>query len=67
MTDCYSYRPARGDKPCIEEPKFEVVYLHKGKIVDRHDACFAHGVAEVDRHFAAGGFTHAELRPKAAA
>ena len=61
---CAAYRPGRGDRECVEPAQFEVVYLSQDrtKELDRHPACFIHGLNEVERHHQAGGTAPAELR-----
>lgn len=54
---CLADRARSCDKP----PTFDVIYLSRGKVVDRHPACFEHGLAEVDRAHASGSIAEARL------
>ena len=57
---CGAQRYAKGD--CDGPPKFEVFYRNThGAVLDRHPACFKHGLAEVDRHHASGGISRCDL------
>ena len=59
---CLSRRPGRDDGDCEGPADFDVVYRSpSGKEIDRGACCFRHGLAEVDRHYAAAGMATAEL------
>lgn len=63
VVDCESTRYAPS-KPCSEDRvHWCVVYFNsKGEEMDSHPACFLHGLAEVDRHYASAGMVRCELR-----
>ena len=53
-----------GRTPCNGPADFDVVYTSgKGSELDRHPACFAHGLAEVERHHSSAGMSRCELVP----
>ncbi len=60
--DCGSRRYGRGSH-CTEAAKWDVVYRNRDRSVelDRHPACFTHGMAEVDRHVQSGGIAHVDI------
>lgn len=65
MTDrqCAAQRYSQR-KPCSDVPEFNVVYRSTdGRVLDRHPACFTHGLAEVDRHHASAGMASCDLEP----
>lgn len=52
--DCQARRYGRN--PCTDTPDFDIVYRSSnGAELDRHSACFTHGLAEVERHHASAG------------
>ena len=64
--ECAATRYAKGE--CDSPAKFDVVYRNtNGAVLDRHPACFRHGLAEVDRHAASGGIARCDLEEPQAA
>lgn len=61
-TTCEAARYAPDARCSDSPPKHHVVYRSSsGAIMDDHPACFAHGMAEVDRHHASGGVARCDL------
>lgn len=61
--ECGALRRARGDRPCAGPLKYRVEYRSSdGRVLERSSpCCFTHGLAEVERHLAAGGAAEAHL------
>lgn len=60
MSTCMATRYAKG--PCNGPASFRVVYRSQdGTVIDAHPACFRHGLAEVERHYAAAGMARCDL------
>ena len=62
---CEAGRTGRGDVGCNTRADFDVVYrnVNRTKVLTRTPACFAHGLAEVDRALVAGTMAQVDLEP----
>ena len=62
---CQARRYGRSpDQICQGPPQFDVVYRSSADtVLDRHPACFSHGLAEVERHHASAGMARCDLEP----
>ena len=49
--------------PCSDRPgRWRIVYTStSGKVMERHDVCFIHGLAEIERYDRSGGIAKADL------